>query len=177
MCRALLATLLGLWIATPAMAEDAGAVIAALNDSAAECRYLRQLWVQFLSAKEELNKKTARLNELNHYMDTHPIFPSFQVQNERREVAREGLALNRVMLQKNNDFLTAFGIVKAKRNVPDPCPGVTGEIYEKQTATPSVEAKKKPLEERLRELKELREKNLITPDEYYQKRSEMLKGL
>jgi len=33
------------------------------------------------------------------------------------------------------------------------------------------------LETRLRELKGLREKHLITPDEYYQKRAELLKGL
>ncbi|MBI3304413.1 MAG: SHOCT domain-containing protein [Deltaproteobacteria bacterium] len=42
--------------------------------------------------------------------------------------------------------------------------------------TPALAAKGS-LEKRPRDLKELRQKNLITPEEYYEKRSELLKGL
>ena len=42
---------------------------------------------------------------------------------------------------------------------------------------PTPVAASPTLEQKLVELKSLREKNLITPDEYYDKRSELLKGL
>jgi len=45
------------------------------------------------------------------------------------------------------------------------------------TSAPTQTTTTKTLEERLRELRDLREKNLITPEEYYEKRSELLKGL
>ena len=44
------------------------------------------------------------------------------------------------------------------------------------TYLPLQEAMKGPnLEERLKELKRLREQDLITPEEYYEKRAELLK--
>jgi hypothetical protein len=42
--------------------------------------------------------------------------------------------------------------------------------------TPQPTLQEKPLEERLRELKESREKGLISSEEYYEKRAKLLEG-
>jgi len=57
-----------------------------------------------------------------------------------------------------------------------PASGLAVRFVEPQPVSVPV-APGPTLEQKLTELKTLREKNLITPEEYYDKRSELLKGL
>jgi hypothetical protein len=66
------------------------------------------------------------------------------------------------------------------RNDPDGnvyASGLAVHFTEPQPPPTQATAKGPSLEERLKELKDLREKNLITSEEYYEKRNELLKGL
>lgn len=55
--------------------------------------------------------------------------------------------------------------------------GLAVQFIEEKKEEPKLEPAHPSLETRLRELKDLREKNLITPEEYYEKRSDLLKEL
>ncbi len=104
------------------LAEDAGAIVAALNDPQAECRYLSQLWKTANIAKDLLNRSADEANEITAYLRSHPSFPSPEKYNRMHELKGELQARQLVMYRSLNDYATAKKVVQAKRGTQDAGP-------------------------------------------------------
>lgn len=165
--------------ASSAQAEDTAAVAAALPDEASECRYLLRKCEACRPYAKRLEEVTAESKAYLEKIEQNPP----RTQMERYEQIRwtqfhaesGQIALNE--LRRACKVGDAMTVIRSKHEEMPACFEQCQDVIkiEKFRSSPVVTTQGSSLEARLGDLKRKRENGELSPEEYYEKRTEILK--